>query len=123
MHYKGPEIDANSIFKIAVACFDGMRLDLPTQLTALSGRLELNSALYLTCTVVTFILTPRQRQRPSERLQRDDSTWDQDTAFFTVAPLKGQDFAPKKGKERHKAKNKGGHKGKAKAKVRTKKVD
>ena len=54
---------------------------------------------------------------PAKGSKGDDSTRDQDTPFFTVAPQKGQDFAPKGGKKgKNKGKDKGGHKGKGKGK-------
>jgi len=41
----------------------------------------------------------------------------QDIPFFTVAPQKGKDAAPKGGKKgKNKGKDKGGHKGKGKGK-------
>ena len=61
---------------------------------------------------------------PSKSSKGDASTQVQDTPFFTVAPQKGKDAAPKGGKKgKNKGKDKGGHKGKGKVKVRTKKVD
>ena len=61
---------------------------------------------------------------PAKGSKGDDSTLAQDTPFFTVAPQKGKDFAPKGGKKgKNKGKDKGAIKARAKAKVRTKKVD
>ena len=54
---------------------------------------------------------------PAKGSKGDDSTLDQDTPFFTVAPQKGKDFAPKGGKKgKNKGKDKAGHKGKGKGK-------
>jgi len=54
---------------------------------------------------------------PAKGSKGDDSTLAQDTPFFTVAPQKGKDFAPKGGKKgKNKGKDKGGHKGKGKGK-------
>ena len=54
---------------------------------------------------------------PSKSSKGDASTKAQDTPFFTVAPQKGKDAAPKGGKKgKNKGKDKGGHKGKGKGK-------
>ena len=48
---------------------------------------------------------------PAKGSKGDDSTLPQDIPFFTVAPQKGKDFAPKGGKKgKNKGKDKGGHK-------------
>ena len=55
--------------------------------------------------------------RPIEKLQSGCLPPAQDTPFFTVAPQKGKDAAPKGGnKGKNKGKDKGGHKGKGKGK-------
>ena len=53
---------------------------------------------------------------PAKGSKEDDSTLAQDIPFFTVAPQKGKDSAPKGGKGKNKGKDKGGHKGKGKGK-------
>ena len=54
---------------------------------------------------------------PSKSSKGDASPPAQDTPFFTVAPQKGKDAAPKGGKKgKNKGKDKGGHKGKGKGK-------
>ena len=54
---------------------------------------------------------------PAKGSKGDASTQVHDTPFFTVAPQKGKDAAPKGGKKgKNKGKDKGGQKGKGKGK-------
>ena len=59
---------------------------------------------------------------PSKSSKGDASPPAQDTPFFTVAPQKGKDAAPKGGnKGKNKGKDEGGHKGKGKGKSKDRK--
>ena len=62
------------------------------------------------------------RQGPIQKLQRGRLPLAQDAPFFTVAPQKGKDAAPKGGnKGKNKGKDKGGNKGKGKGKGKDRK--